>query len=76
MDRIRINVMLISKISCELCGRQFKAITHTHLVKEHDMSLKDYMNMFPDSPLYEQVLEGEPDNKGLLLDALHKNWNR
>lgn len=66
--------MLIKKVSCELCGRQFKAITHTHLVKDHGMSLKEYMTQFPDSPLYEEVISEKSEKRGLLLDALNKNW--
>jgi hypothetical protein len=69
--------MLIGKVTCEVCGRQFKAITHTHLIKEHGMSLREYMDLFPDSPLYEEVVSNpEGEKKNLLLDALNRNWNK
>ena len=67
--------MLIGKITCELCGRQFKAITHTHLVKAHGISLREYIDRFPDAPLYEEVVKNpEGVEKNLLLDALNRNW--
>ena len=69
--------MLIGRITCELCGRPFKAITHTHLVKEHDMSLREYMDRFPEAPLYEEVVPNpERESKGLLLDVLNRNWEK
>lgn len=65
--------MIIQRPTCQLCGKQFKQITHTHLSKAHGMSLKEYMIQFPDAPLY----EGETGNNGkeLLLDSLRRNWS-
>lgn len=68
--------MLIGKVACALCGRKFKAITHTHLVKEHDMTMRQYMDQFPEAPLYEEVSEGPADGKELLLDALSRHWDK
>ena len=69
--------MLISKVSCELCNRQLKAITHTHVMKEHGISLREYMDTFPNADLYETAQETVVEsNKGLLLDALNRNWSR
>lgn len=66
--------MLIGRVTCELCGKQFKAITHTHLVKEHNMTMRQYMDAFPDAPLYEECVDEQRDGKELLLDALRRNW--
>lgn len=68
--------MLINKVVCELCGREFRAISHTHLMKEHDMTLREYMARFPEAPLYEKVVNEKPDGKELLLDALNNRWNK
>ena len=40
--------MQVNFVVCELCGREFKQITATHLKKEHNISFLDYKAMFPD----------------------------
>lgn len=66
--------MLIRKIKCEVCGKEFKSVTHTHTMKEHGMTLKEYMQMYPDAPIHaEQLEQKESERKTLLLDALNKS---
>lgn len=68
--------MLIGRVKCELCGRSFKAIAHTHLTKEHGMTLREYMDLFPNAPLFEKCISNSKvTGKDLLLDALRKNWS-
>ena len=37
-------------IKCEICGKDFKQITVSHL-KKHNMTMKEYRDKFPDSPI-------------------------
>lgn len=69
--------MLINKVKCVLCGKEYKSITHTHTMKEHGMSLREYMEQFPDEPIHmEQVAGRVEEGRNLLLDSLQRNWNR
>lgn len=36
-------------VVCQLCGREYKQITETHLLKHHNILFSDYKKMFPDS---------------------------
>lgn len=36
---------------CELCGRDFRLITSSHLKSEHNMTTLDYLCTFPNSPM-------------------------
>jgi uncharacterized Zn finger protein (UPF0148 family) len=38
------------KVSCAVCGKRFKIITPRHL-KQHNLTLKDYKNRYPNSPI-------------------------
>lgn len=38
-------------ITCQLCKKQFKAISTTHLRRIHNISFSEYMDQFPDEPL-------------------------
>jgi len=44
-------------IRCEICGKEFSAITNTHL-RTHGMTIKEYKKRFPNAPL------NFPPNKG------------
>lgn len=69
--------MLISRVKCVLCGKEFKSVTHTHTMKEHGMTLREYMEQFPNEPIHmEQVANKVQEQKDLLLDSLNRNWNR
>lgn len=49
-------------IYCRLCGRGFKAITANHLIAKHQMSLSEYITMFPDAPVnYFGILKPSAD---------------
>ncbi len=37
-------------VRCQICNKEFKSLTATH-IKLHDMTLKEYTEKFPDSPL-------------------------
>ena len=68
--------MLISRVTCELCGKPFGQITHSHLMKAHGISIKEYVEAFPDSALFEQDAPKKRDGKALLLDALQHEWDK
>ncbi len=38
-------------IKCELCGRSFKSITNSHLRDKHNMTTKEYKEIFPNSKM-------------------------
>ena len=38
-------------VRCELCGREFGQINHTHLRKFHNRTIAEYREMFPDATL-------------------------
>ena len=43
-------------VSCKICNKKFKQITPTHLQKEHNITIQDYREKFPDAKLrVEQV---------------------
>lgn len=65
--------MIFKKVTCKLCNKQFGQITHTHLVRMHNITLKEYIEQFPDAELC--VVEDKiKDNKQLLLDAVKRTW--
>lgn len=39
------------KIKCAVCSEMFPIITPSHLMKKHQMSLKDYKEKFPEAPI-------------------------
>lgn len=41
----------LEKVKCELCGKYFKQITQNHLMKEHDTTIAEYKEVFPNSPI-------------------------
>jgi len=55
------------RIQCKLCGNMFRSISHTHCRSAHGISLKEYINMFPEQIIHQEML---PDEKKLLLDAV------
>ena len=65
--------MMITKVKCEICNKIFRSITASHLA-HHGITLREYMDKFPDSPIHEEALEKPTDSKNLLLDALRKNF--
>jgi len=66
--------MLIERIKCAICGKEYKSITHTHTKKEHGMTLREYMEQFPDSPIHAEQADAKvQEGKALLLDALNKS---
>lgn len=36
---------------CQLCGKEFKMITHKHLKYFHNMTIEEYKEKFPNSPM-------------------------
>jgi len=38
-------------VKCLLCGKEFGAITHTHLESTHGVTMDDYREMFSDAAL-------------------------
>ena len=43
-------------IECKLCGKKLLRITNTHLWKEHSMSMEEYAELFPTSPIDAKAL--------------------
>lgn len=37
------------KVTCQLCGKQYRQITATHLLKAHGVSFEEYRQQFPNS---------------------------
>lgn len=49
-------------ISCELCGKELKQITHNHLIR-HQITVAEYRQKFPDSPLQDPtIIKSGEDN--------------
>jgi len=40
---------------CEMCGRIFRRISNTHLNKYHNLSIAEYKQKFPSSPIESQI---------------------
>jgi len=40
----------VGTIKCEVCGKNFRRITNTHL-KSHNMTMAEYQSKYPDSPI-------------------------
>lgn len=38
-------------VKCQICNKEFKRITNTHLSKHHDITMAQYMAQFPESPI-------------------------
>ena len=41
------------KVKCEVCGKEFEAITPFHL-KTHNLTMEEYRRMFPDTPIFSE----------------------
>jgi len=41
----------MNKIRCKLCKNEYSRITNTHLFTKHQLTMEEYRNMFPDSPI-------------------------
>ncbi len=37
----------VQLIKCELCNKQFRSITNTHLIKKHNITTKEYAEQYP-----------------------------
>lgn len=44
-----------STVKCEICGKEFKSISKTHLQYKHQIGFEEYMNRFPDSPIKSEL---------------------
>jgi very-short-patch-repair endonuclease len=40
-----------SKVICQICEKEFGAITHSHLIIKHNITIKEYQKQFPDALL-------------------------
>ena len=58
---------LIDLVVCKICGNEIGAINSTHLSK-HEMTTKDYREMFPDSPMKPKSFKEAQRQRRL------KNW--
>lgn len=38
-------------VTCEICGKKFEVITPSHLRDKHQMTMEQYRNLYPDSPI-------------------------
>lgn len=43
-------------VTCQICGKEFRVITHTHL-KKHNLTIEQYMQQFPDMEMYSEEYE-------------------
>ena len=44
-------------VTCLLCGREFDAVTNTHLKSEHGITVADYRKMFPSADLMSEEIK-------------------
>lgn len=58
---------ILPKIRCEICGREFKQITSTHL-KTHGITICKYKEQFPGALLISDALKRKSLEKRRLLD--------
>jgi G:T-mismatch repair DNA endonuclease (very short patch repair protein) len=47
----------MKKITCRLCGNEYKQITNTHLSSKHGLSVEEYKSRFPKASLGEMTEE-------------------
>ncbi len=52
-------------IKCKICEKEFKEITNTHL-RHHEMSMKEYMNLFPNDKVRSEESNLIRRNRGSL----------
>ena len=57
-------------IVCEICKREFKRISNTHL-KQHNITCNEYMKMFPDAEMVDFDLKQQ-----MSLSALGKTYEQ
>lgn len=50
-------------IKCELCGKEFKQISNSHLKKQHNISLQEYQKQFPNSEIVSDEIKNKIKNK-------------
>jgi hypothetical protein len=67
--------MIIGRVVCQLCNRGFKSITHSHLKKEHGITLIEYIKMFPDFPIHEETIPKTSESE-LLLDGIMNAFDK
>jgi len=41
--------MVLDKVKCEMCGKEFKQINKLHLNAKHNIDMIEYKNKFPNS---------------------------
>mgnify|MGYP001182184899 CR=1 FL=1 len=56
---------LVNGIECNLCGRQFRSISNTHLKRSHNITLREYINKFG-----EFRSEDNQKNRQVAIDAV------
>jgi hypothetical protein len=43
-------------VTCNICKRDFKKITNSHLRDKHDISLEEYLRLFPGSKMVDELV--------------------
>lgn len=64
--------MQTTEVKCELCGKQFKQITFTHLRKVHNITFAEYKSMFPDSETLSNEAREKISDNATKLNEEHK----
>jgi GTP cyclohydrolase I len=41
----------MEKIVCQLCQKKYRRITNTHLFRKHQITMKEYQALFPETPI-------------------------
>lgn len=60
-------------LTCQLCFKKFKTITNTHLKKEHGITLKSYIDKFPNYPtVSEEVKKRRYKNHSKTMSRLRR----
>jgi hypothetical protein len=73
------------KVRCRICNRGFKAITPSHLQKDHNITIVEYTQQFPEAPLFNKArgiihskrmkkIWADPDYKKRASSTMTKVW--
>jgi len=59
----------MTRVTCCVCGKDFKAITNSHL-RKHDMTVVEYVSMYPDSPIVSDEVSKKLSDNAIKTHAM------
>lgn len=63
----------MKKVSCRLCGNEYKQITNTHLSSKHGLTTEEYKSKFPNSPLGKMTKEERNRQSERAKEAMNRS---